>query len=305
MLRAARVEIRKAVSREEREVRRAVDRLADSLVPDLRRGFTEIVNDNKAAQILALVATHGIDGAVRRFDIEAFDEQTKRLVEEARRLGYEKMGRKVLRELGGDLALYGKVGERAERFLRERAARHVVQVLDSTKEGIRESIVSAFQRGLRPEEAAKEIRSMIGLDARRARAVAQYRAGLSARGVQPGRAVELTSKLIDRKLRERAEIIARNEVHTAVSAGRQAAWDTMVEEGALDLDEMIRTWLTAEDERVCPICAPMNGQERRLDEPFETGDGREVMEPGSSVHIMCRCVVTADVAPQAKRRSAA
>ena len=49
----------------------------------------------------------------------------------------------------------------------------------------------------------------------------------------------------------------------------------------------MRVWITALDERTCPICAPMNGQEATINGVWFTGSG-EVSYP-SAVHPQCRC----------------
>lgn len=51
----------------------------------------------------------------------------------------------------------------------------------------------------------------------------------------------------------------------------------------------MKTWVTAGDERVCPVCAPLDGVEVPIDSNFE---GAGVKYPPA--HVMCRCDVYYD-----------
>lgn len=75
---------------------------------------------------------------------------------------------------------------------------------------------------------------------------------------------------------ERAKRIAETEVTRAYAEGNMAAWQAA---GIIQQ----RRWETAADERVCPVCGPLQGQERGLNEPFDGG----IMNPPA--HPRCRC----------------
>lgn len=79
--------------------------------------------------------------------------------------------------------------------------------------------------------------------------------------------------------RERAEMIAVTEVTRAYAEGNTAAWQAT---GIITQ----RQWQTAADERVCPICGPLQGVVVGMDEPFP-GD-----LPGPPAHPRCRCWLT-------------
>jgi len=71
----------------------------------------------------------------------------------------------------------------------------------------------------------------------------------------------------------RASLIAATEVTRAYAEGNQETWRAS---GVVD---GIR-WMTAEDELVCPICAPLDGQEADLSQGFADGP---------PAHPNCRC----------------
>jgi SPP1 gp7 family putative phage head morphogenesis protein len=73
----------------------------------------------------------------------------------------------------------------------------------------------------------------------------------------------------------RATAIARTETAQAFEYANQRA---MRESGVV----LQKRFLTAMDERVCPICVPLDGVTVPLDQPFPGG-----AEPGW-VHVQCR-----------------
>ena len=70
----------------------------------------------------------------------------------------------------------------------------------------------------------------------------------------------------------RASMIAATEITRCFAEGNQETWR---QSGVVD---GVR-WLTAEDELVCPICAPLDGQTADLSKGFD----------GPPAHPNCRC----------------
>jgi SPP1 gp7 family putative phage head morphogenesis protein len=91
-----------------------------------------------------------------------------------------------------------------------------------------------------------------------------------------------------RLLKQRAIRIARTEISAAANAGRYLSWIEAEDRGLLPAGSTKR-WITATDERTCPICQPMNRVEIPWTIPFTTGDQ---MPPA---HPNCRC--TAVIVP--------
>lgn len=79
----------------------------------------------------------------------------------------------------------------------------------------------------------------------------------------------------------RAELIARNEVMTAVSEGQRLAWDQAVDESLLTGDEK-RVWIATDSG--CPICEALDGELADLNGAYP-GDGGD----GPPAHVNCRC----------------
>lgn len=78
----------------------------------------------------------------------------------------------------------------------------------------------------------------------------------------------------------RAEMISVTEVTRAFGEGNLVAWR---ESGVVHS----KRWMTAEDELVCPICTPLDGEVIELDSiDFSTLNGHVGSPPA---HVRCRC----------------
>jgi hypothetical protein len=83
--------------------------------------------------------------------------------------------------------------------------------------------------------------------------------------------------------------IARTESITAANQGQLDLWRKGQAEGYIPAHSR-KMWIVTPDDLLDPnVCRPMRGQERLINEPFLTGDGREVMAPAA--HPRCRCAL--------------
>jgi hypothetical protein len=92
--------------------------------------------------------------------------------------------------------------------------------------------------------------------------------------------------LVDKALMTRADRVGQHEAWHSLQMGKAFSWLIMQSDGTLPADTQ-KQWITAEDERVCPICAPLDKKRVNVNERFRTEDGEELWAPG--VHTNCRC----------------
>ena len=131
------------------------------------------------------------------------------------------------------------------------------------------------------------IRPMVGMTTRQAMAAMNFRESLINSGLTLGRVDTLVARFVRRKIRERAINIARTETLSALNRGVQESWRQARRQGLLT-KTAAKTWITTADERLCPICAPLEGQVVGFDEPFQTSVG-ELLHPPA--HPQCRCAM--------------
>lgn len=195
----------------------------------------------------------------------------------------------------------------AVRWAETHSALLVTGVVATTRTAIQTLVARAFSEGIPPRQLAQLILSdtMLGLTEKQMDAVLKLRKTLVD---NPGKTVKVGKRLVkvpaqgfteaqlgaqvdrfaDRLLTQRALTIARTETIAAASAGQRSIWDEAVSQGLLSGEER-RRWSAADDERTCPICMYLDGQEVGLNEPFVTEDGEEIAD--SPAHPNCRCSV--------------
>lgn len=199
------------------------------------------------------------------------------------------------------------------------------EVTDDQRQAILAALKEGVARGLNPVEIARSFRGTIGLTAAQQRHVDSYRRALEnartdlkARANALGRELrdgrfdrtvrsgkELTTEQIDkmveryreRMVKLRAETIARTEALTAAHMGELAAWETAIESGDIQAQEVVQTWVSAHDARVRLTHRFLDTQQRRWGVPFDSISGAKLRFPGDPLapaaeRIACRCVLT-------------
>lgn len=170
------------------------------------------------------------------------------------------------------------------------AARTLSAALEATlkkdaKQNLRDIITESVEGSLSRAETLKRIKAEIGLTAKQATALKTYRQQLIATGKSNAQVASMTQKYGDRLLKQRASTIARTEVARAVNIGQKEAWWQMRDNGLIPPTTM-RVWITAQDEKVCPTCGPMNNELAPLDGVWDTAFGPTDIP---HAHPNCRC----------------
>lgn len=217
----------------------------------------------------------------------------------------------------------------------QQAAEHLTanllrQVNGETKRAVRGIIVQAMRDGTGPYETAKKIEAVIGLTERQARAVLNYRQGLTdaldrgrslsalrgrwslspeiaagRKSLSPAQVDQLTDRYADRLLKYRAYNVARTETLYAANMGQQLTFKELARDGFLDPATFRRVWSVVDDDRLCELCAPMDGQTVALDEDFEStekgvlpSERVPLDEPQTTetppLHPSCRCIIVTE-----------
>lgn len=164
-----------------------------------------------------------------------------------------KLDRKKLRGAADDIRSSWKfdvTDPRAVQWIKQHAGDLITGVSKRTREEIRDLVEEAFTEQYTVDELADEVDDIIGDESR-------------------------------------AETIARTETMRASNEGQNAAWEQAQDAGLLTGDE-VRVWITTPDDRLCPICEPLDGERAAFGDTFEVdGDDLE----GPPAHPNCRCVL--------------
>ena len=179
-------------------------------------------------------------------------------------------------------------------FIKQHGAELVTNLAQEQRQALNAVIqhVSGYTN-ISPDEAARIIRPCIGLTKPQALANTRYREAVKQAYIKAHphgkletadkRAADAAARYAARQHRYRAQNIARTELAYAYNAGAYGATKDAQAQGYIG--DCVKVWLTAYDERVCPICSAMDDEKRNMDEMFSNG---KLLPPG---HPSCRCAV--------------
>lgn len=204
--------------------------------------------------------------------------------------------------MNGQIERYAKkqfedthIGKFIEDWIREHGGELIVQLSEAQHEAIREILrIYILEHPLSPYDLAKVIEPLIGLTSSEAVAVARYRESLVKENLSENVIENLTNKYAEFLLKKRALRIARTELSYAYNRGQLEAIREAKANGFFR-GEVIKTWLTAGDERTCEFCQSLDGEVVGLEEtyPGATKREQEILTPPA--HPMCRCTVIYEV----------
>ena len=194
----------------------------------------------------------------------------------------------------------------------------VLALESTTNAALNASFAEMIGNGMTVQQQAREIRDAIGLTARQETAVGNLRLELA--NAKPGTTITRFQPDANKALRSvpgfrarvpiggptdawvnkqitkyrsmqtnwRARQLARDATMRSASEGQRLMWMQARAKGLLT-ELAVRFRITTPDDRLCQECESVDGEEAKLDEPYDsTGD----MNP--QVHSMCRCSEAVD-----------
>lgn len=223
---------------------------------------------------------------------------------------------------------FDQTNTRAVDAMRRNQLRIVREFTNEQRDVTRSALIDGIERGLNPREQARQFRNSIGLTRRQLASVQNYRrlltegraGNLPSREaldralrdrrfdrsilasirdnapLPPERVDRMVQRYTQRFLRYRSEVIARTEALRSAHEGTEEMYRQAIEAGVIDPREIVRTWVTARDERVRSSHSRLNGVTRGIGETW-SGLGGELRFPGdpnapASETVQCRCIVT-------------
>jgi hypothetical protein len=181
--------------------------------------------------------------------------------------------------VGFSISFDGK-NELAQAFAEEFGGDRITAISEETAEAIRAAVARSIREGIPTRRAAIMLRAMVGMNARQAQAALNYHATLVDSGLSAAQIEKQMARYEERKIRERAMMIARTETMEALNAGAEAGYLEAQDEGLLS-DKAEKEVIVTPDEALCEVCAGMDGERAAIGENFSI--------PGPPFHTSCRC----------------
>lgn len=173
----------------------------------------------------------------------------------------------------------------------------ITEVRNGTQLGLRESVANVISQSYETQvgtrAAARQIREMIGLLPHQANAVHKIRERLVGQGMTGTQLANRIRRETEKRLRYRANMIARTEMRRAQATGRHDAWKVARDQGAFKGKDAYVEWVAGLSDRTCPICADLHGTQTLLGKNFMSTDNipsdRSVENETPPIHPLCRC----------------
>jgi hypothetical protein len=271
-----------------------IQRIARRMQPEMRKAFLFAVNSAKKkmsiSEIVAAFETRSASVVLSKIplaDFEAqFGEKSDKVLKQTLTLAGEYAAKVLAKETGLPVS-FDLTNIRAVSWIRRNGAQLVTNVTEQTRAAIVQAIERAIIEGRPPEQAARDLRNLqIGLTKQQEKALAAFQKKLIEE--EASNIEDRVAKYAKALERQRSLNIARTETLNASNGGQQTLWLEAKDAGYLNPDKTVREWLVTDDDRLdLNVCEPMDGQQRGLEEPFTTGDGRSVQHP--TAHPQCRC----------------
>lgn len=194
----------------------------------------------------------------------------------------------------GDLrTTLATIDSQAVRWAQDNSAKLVTNISAEIRQNINFLVTESMSGDFTVNSLARQIKMIVPLTDRYTTAVLTRQNSLLDGFLKGGmkladaqeKALSMSETYADKLTRSRALTIARTEVMGAAGEGRLNAWGAMMIQGIIPQDAQ-KVWMTAEDERVCPICGDLDGETVPMGSEFSVG----VMT--IPAHPNCRCDVS-------------
>jgi len=222
-----------------------------------------------------------------RFVIEVLDPEWREAMKSAARtLGED------ITEFAGRPFFFTPTGARIEEWIQTRGGELATNLFAVQREAMR-AVIRHFTvtKPVSVDELSRIIRPLIGLTVRQANAVIRFMEALQAEGLPEDKILHQVGNYAGFLHRYRAITIARTELAFAYNFGQFEAIRQAREQGFFDGD-VVKVWMTAHDERVCPHCGPLDGMTVGLEETYPGATAAIPYTYTPPAHPRCRCTVS-------------
>lgn len=284
----------------------ALVRLSERLAPSLRRrllaAIQQIQNRIDLEKLAEAILSNNVVSALSAAKIAEFPERFGELAADltaAFTVGaHYSLEQLAASEIRGN---FDVVQPHAVEYAERTLARIVQPYQDGAKELIQAEVTKAMQGQQTGMDVARAIRDRIGLDANRVHRVDLKYEQLLGQGVPQADIDRRIGTFMQQLSTERAEMIARTEIHRAAGQGQLDSWREAEQAGTLDPTEWQRVWqaVMPDDGRTCEECQLMDGVAvEGFEGSFTTNSEGEAVDNGfgeqmdyADRHVGCRCVI--------------
>jgi hypothetical protein len=148
---------------------------------------------------------------------------------------------------------------------------------------IQDLIAESFVQSKTPIQVARSVADVVGLDDRRARALARYALELEAKGIPEKERLRLVEAERRRKLKSRGLAVGRTESTRCATKAQDFIWEKAISEGQMAEGDYEQEWVPSPN--ACPVCNGLRGARAPIGGRFREPGGEGPPNP----HTHCRC----------------
>lgn len=245
--------------------------IGDRLEPSLREKFNEaveaaakVVHVGRLLEIIETADYAALDDLALIMVTEGLIPSTAEFVVVMQEI-IELVGSAVAATLGVSFTIDNAA---VVAWIRQHVGSLIVGISEDALVSVRTLAERAYVEGVGTRAFARQLRPAIGLLPRHAETLRRYVLQLVEADVPQQRVAELAELYERRLINWRANMIARTETMAATHAGQLEAWRQAAEQGLFDITEAKIRWVVTEDDRLCPLCAPLDGVEVPFGQQF-------------------------------------
>ena len=180
-----------------------------------------------------------------------------------------------------ELDIYNPASSGIREIVSGIATTAAVAALSQARQTMHGILQRGLQDGLTSDELAHRLHDEMWILDRHAAAMEARRQSMEEAGSSDTAIERAAQASLAGYLLYRITLVAATLITEAIRSAREWAWGILSGSGDIDPNRTGKKWKTAQDEKVCPICEPMDGVVVPLFEPFEV--------PGPPAHPICRC----------------
>lgn len=172
----------------------------------------------------------------------------------------------------------------AESFLEQYLPTLITRETNETRDAIRNIVLNGFQTAVHPYQQAEQIQQIIGMNGPQAESYAKY--------LLSGPTATQAQAYAQNLIQKRAVLIARTETLRAANTGQVDMWVEASNQGLLQTQNTVETWIVTPDDRLCQYCNAMDGATAPVKGDFDGGGFGPLGNP--PLHPDCRCTLGLD-----------
>lgn len=160
------------------------------------------------------------------------------------------------------------------------------QITNESKKALFNAIDKIAAAQDTPSNSIKTLNNCVGLNNPQVTALNNYKNRMYKNGLKPNRINDYIDKYSKKKLMERTDNIADEELSKSARMAQVDAIRQATNQGIIDKSKYHFKWILNRDERLCTNCASMFGATREINEPWSTPVG---LVDIPNLHNRCRC----------------